>query len=109
MSDTTSMIITPTMDTRAFYDRISGVHDLLADSSEGACRDRGLSMLNVTSGERVLEVGLKVTWSRGWAPSCRSRNGQGFPSGTARVIAPEWVWRNDPTRWSWSCLKNAAR
>jgi ubiquinone/menaquinone biosynthesis C-methylase UbiE len=45
------------MDTRTFYDRISGVYDRLADSSEGACRERGLRMLAVTSGERVLEVG----------------------------------------------------
>jgi hypothetical protein len=29
---------------RGFYDRISGVYDLIADASEGACRDRGLRM-----------------------------------------------------------------
>ena len=45
------------MDTRTFYDRLSGVYDLLADASEGRCRDRGLAMLNVTPGERVLEIG----------------------------------------------------
>jgi ubiquinone/menaquinone biosynthesis C-methylase UbiE len=46
------------MDTRTFYDRISGVYDLLADASEGACRDQGLRMLNVASGDRVLEIGF---------------------------------------------------
>lgn len=45
------------MDTRTFYDRISAAYDLLADASEGGCRDQGLSLLNVTAGERVLEVG----------------------------------------------------
>lgn len=45
------------MDTRTLYDRISIVYDLLADASEGACRDQGLRMLNVTPGERVLEIG----------------------------------------------------
>ena len=46
------------MDTRTFYDRISGAYDLLADASEGACREQGLRMLDVQPGERVLEVGF---------------------------------------------------
>ena len=46
------------MDTRAFYDRISVAYDLLADASESACRDRGLSLLQAASGERVLELGF---------------------------------------------------
>lgn len=45
------------MDTAAFYDRISAVYDLLADAGERGCRDRGLSALNASPGERVLEVG----------------------------------------------------
>ena len=46
------------MDTRTFYDRISGAYDLLADASEGACRAHGLRMLDVQPGDRVLEVGF---------------------------------------------------
>jgi demethylmenaquinone methyltransferase/2-methoxy-6-polyprenyl-1,4-benzoquinol methylase len=45
------------MDTRAFYDRISGVYDFLADRSEGACRDHLLSTFAATRGECILEVG----------------------------------------------------
>jgi ubiquinone/menaquinone biosynthesis C-methylase UbiE len=45
------------IDTRTFYDRISGAYDLLADESERACREHGLQMLAVRPGERVLEVG----------------------------------------------------
>lgn len=42
---------------RAFYDRISGVYDHLSDASEHAARERGLKMLAVREGERVLEIG----------------------------------------------------
>lgn len=40
-----------------FYDRISGFYDLLAASSEGPFIRRGLKMLQVRSGDRVLEIG----------------------------------------------------
>jgi ubiquinone/menaquinone biosynthesis C-methylase UbiE len=42
---------------RRFYDRISPVYDALADASEHACRERGLSLLAPAPGERALEVG----------------------------------------------------
>lgn len=48
----------PAVDTRTFYDRISPAYDLLADAGEGACRDQGVSALNASPGERVLEVGF---------------------------------------------------
>ena len=44
-------------ETRAFYDKISGVYDLLAEHSEGPVRQTGLEKLALTSGERVLEIG----------------------------------------------------
>lgn len=50
-------IMVPPMDARTFYDRMSGAYDLLADSSEARCRDQGLGMLKVTTGERLLEIG----------------------------------------------------
>jgi ubiquinone/menaquinone biosynthesis C-methylase UbiE len=45
-------------DTQTSYDRISGAYDLIADASEGACREQGLNALNVRIGERVLEIGF---------------------------------------------------
>ena len=44
-------------DTRAFYDRISSVYDLIADAGEHAARDKGLQLLHVQPGERILEIG----------------------------------------------------
>jgi demethylmenaquinone methyltransferase/2-methoxy-6-polyprenyl-1,4-benzoquinol methylase len=44
-------------ETRAFYDKISGVYDLLAEHSEGPVRQTGLDLLALTLGERVLEIG----------------------------------------------------
>jgi demethylmenaquinone methyltransferase/2-methoxy-6-polyprenyl-1,4-benzoquinol methylase len=43
--------------TRAFYDGISSAYDLIADSSEHAVREIGVRALDVSSGERVLEIG----------------------------------------------------
>lgn len=44
-------------ETRAFYDKISGVYDLLAEHSEGPVRQAGLDKLAPAAGERVLEIG----------------------------------------------------
>ena len=44
-------------ETRAFYDKISGVYDLLAERSEGPSRQAGLDMVGTVAGKRVLEVG----------------------------------------------------
>jgi len=43
---------------RHFYDRISSVYDALADSSEGACRERGLELVAPAAGESALELGF---------------------------------------------------
>lgn len=45
-------------ETRAFYDKISSVYDLLAERSEGPVRQMGLDKLAVTPGEAVLEIGF---------------------------------------------------
>ena len=45
-------------ETRAFYDKISNVYDLLAEHSEGPVRQMGLDKLAVKSGEAVLEIGF---------------------------------------------------
>ena len=44
-------------ETRAFYDKISGVYDVLAEHSEGPVRQIGLDKLAMAPGERVLEIG----------------------------------------------------
>lgn len=44
--------------TRSFYDRIAAVYDTLSDASERDARQRGLRLLAVQPGERVLEIGF---------------------------------------------------
>ncbi len=44
--------------TRAFYNKISRVYDLLADRSEGPVRRAGLELLKARAGEKVLEIGF---------------------------------------------------
>jgi ubiquinone/menaquinone biosynthesis C-methylase UbiE len=45
-------------ETRAFYNRISRVYDLLSDRSEAPMRRAGLELLKPRSGERILEIGF---------------------------------------------------
>ena len=44
--------------TRAFYNKISGVYDLLADRSEAPVRRAGLELLKAGTGEKILEIGF---------------------------------------------------
>ena len=44
-------------ETKAFYDKISHVYDLLAEHSEGPIRRAGLEKLDAQPGEKVLEIG----------------------------------------------------
>ncbi len=44
--------------TRAFYDKISRVYDLLSERSEGPMRKAGLMLLRARAGESVLEIGF---------------------------------------------------
>ncbi len=45
-------------ETKAFYNKISKVYDILADQSEAPVRHAGLEKLNAHPGERVLEIGF---------------------------------------------------
>ena len=45
-------------ETRAFYDKIAGVYDLLAERSEQPVRRAGLKMLDARPGETILEIGF---------------------------------------------------
>ena len=44
--------------TRAFYNKISRVYDLLAERSEAPVRRAGLDLLGARAGERILEIGF---------------------------------------------------
>ena len=44
--------------TRAFYDKISRVYDLLSERSEAPMRKAGLELLRARDGESVLEIGF---------------------------------------------------
>lgn len=44
-------------ETKALYNRISKVYDLLSESTEGSVREAGLQMLAPQPGETVLEIG----------------------------------------------------
>ena len=45
-------------ETRAFYNKISRVYDLLSDRSEAPVREAALRLLAASKGERVLEIGF---------------------------------------------------
>lgn len=45
-------------ETRAFYNKISKVYDLLSERTEQPVRERGLVLLAAKAGERVLEIGF---------------------------------------------------
>jgi ubiquinone/menaquinone biosynthesis C-methylase UbiE len=45
-------------ETRAFYDKISRVYDLLAERSEEPVREAGLRKLSAAPGEKILEIGF---------------------------------------------------
>jgi demethylmenaquinone methyltransferase/2-methoxy-6-polyprenyl-1,4-benzoquinol methylase len=45
-------------ETKAFYDKISHVYDLLSEHSEGPVRRAGLEKLDAQRGEKVLEIGF---------------------------------------------------
>lgn len=69
-----STIHQPANPTSSFYDRISKVYDLLADSSEHQARERGAELLAAKPGETVLVVGFGTGhavagFSRAVAPS----------------------------------------
>lgn len=46
------------VETRAFYNKIARVYDLLAERSEEPVRQAGLAMLDAQPGDKVLEIGF---------------------------------------------------
>ena len=51
-------VFTSRDETKAFYDKISKVYDLLAERSEEPMRQAGLEMLAAAPGESILEIGF---------------------------------------------------
>jgi len=51
-------VFTSKSESKAFYDKIAKVYDLLAEPSEGPVRQAALDSLAVREGERVLEIGF---------------------------------------------------
>ncbi len=51
-------VLTSKAETRAFYNRISGVYDLLAKRTQQPVRQVGLDLLAARPGEHLLEVGF---------------------------------------------------
>jgi demethylmenaquinone methyltransferase/2-methoxy-6-polyprenyl-1,4-benzoquinol methylase len=45
-------------ETKAFYDKIAKIYDLMAEHTEEPIRKAGLQMLNAQSGEKILEIGF---------------------------------------------------
>lgn len=45
-------------ETKAFYDKIAHVYDLLSERTEQPMRDSGLRKLGAAAGERILEIGF---------------------------------------------------
>ncbi len=66
MSTTTGAVLQPSIlrvfqskdQTKAFYNKISRVYDLLSDRSEAPMRKAGLDLLNAKAGEKILEIGF---------------------------------------------------
>ena len=46
------------VETKALYDKISGVYDFLSDRSEGPIREAALGRFDAKSGEAILEIGF---------------------------------------------------
>jgi ubiquinone/menaquinone biosynthesis C-methylase UbiE len=53
-------------ETKALYDKISKVYDLLSDHTEGPVREAGLRMLAPQPGETVLEIGFGTGHALAW-------------------------------------------
>lgn len=63
-------------ETKAYYDKIAHIYDLLSERSEQPMRDVGLAKLAAAPGERILEIGFgtghsAVTLARAVGPSGR--------------------------------------
>ncbi|MGQ0634693.1 MAG: class I SAM-dependent methyltransferase [Planctomycetaceae bacterium] len=51
-------VLTSKAETKAFYDKIARVYDLMSEHTEGPLKQQGLARLAVQPGERILEIGF---------------------------------------------------
>lgn len=63
---------------RAFYDKIAGVYDLLAEHSERPVRQAGLELLAPEPGESILEVGCGTGHCLRWLANAVGSQGRVF-------------------------------
>ena len=64
--------------TRAFYNKISRVYDLLSERSEGPMRKAGRELLKIRAGESILEIGFGTGHSLIAIAKAVGRNGRVF-------------------------------
>ena len=69
--------------TRAFYNKLSHVYDLLSERSEAPMRKAGLELLKPAAGESILEVGFGTGHSLVWL----ARTGNRACQPTGNVLA----------------------
>jgi demethylmenaquinone methyltransferase/2-methoxy-6-polyprenyl-1,4-benzoquinol methylase len=65
-------------ETRSNYDRLSRWYDFLSGSSERPARLRGLQMLDIRTGDRILEIGCGTGESLSVLDSCVGSTGKVF-------------------------------
>lgn len=51
-------VLTSKAETRAFYDKIARIYDVMSESTEGPLKQQGLEKLAARPGEKVLEIGF---------------------------------------------------
>src|ERR1039457_4286856 len=68
-------------ETKALYDKISKVYDLLAERSGGPVREAGLRMLAPQPGETVLEIGFGTGHALVWLARAVGPSGKGHGIG----------------------------
>jgi ubiquinone/menaquinone biosynthesis C-methylase UbiE len=86
-------------ETKALYDKISKVYDLLSEHTEGSVREEGLRMLAPQAGETALEIGFgtghALVWlARAVGPSGKVRGidlSDGMLAVTAELVRHEGV------------------
>ena len=72
--------------TRAFYNKISHVYDLLSERSEAPMRKAGLDLLKANAGESILEIGF---WDRAY-PRVSRQGGRTEREGVrTRFVRPD--------------------
>ena len=87
--------------TRAFYNKISRVYDLLSERSEAAMRKAGLELLCASAGESVLEIGFGTGHSLVSLAKPSGRKA-GYSAWICRTKCLSWLKPTSPKPSSWN-------